>query len=630
MVTAAGYHDHGSMTTTPFDPSEPTSQQPPTQGSDAGTRTVFFGPPSAPPLGSPAEPTWFDRGVESAMAWFRRNSPAKEPSRWLAGVGALLLLVAGLSMTIAKWQSISSPMRLGGLVLIHLIVVVLAERLRATLPDVARALVHLGSGLFAATGIQAVSTLGKAVGYEPMGGRWPLCCFVGGIAASIALEVQRRRWAARWMQGELVLAVGLAGVGLSALSHIPVGIIAACCAASAFSLRRNTESIALGATSLACPFIGALIIDWGPGTGRALGLVGETLGWAAPIAGGVAAATLWLAAQARRSTDPTLGRTLRTAATIGFTLNLLVGYSHSDIDLSVSAWAWIVWLSLAAVGMCRKNAMICALTSFGASAPLAIHLESLHAAPQTYALSFAGLSIVALTTLVVARGSAFVSKVGYAGVCGAAVALGLVADSFDPPVDLRIVAMSLIIAGLGTSLRGRFVDRKDIVSIGAGIGALGIVAELLSFPTDHAFDIWLPTAAVAAAAVEWTLRAKDRINARYPFVTSAATLSFYAIVGQLARAGNGRVMIAVFVGLLLLTVGTLRSLNSVAVAGVVTLLGSLGLAVGPQLATMPLWGQCALGGLVLFALAAALEQRRIAARTAQAGANQQETGVSPR
>ena len=514
------------------------------------------------------------------MAWFRRNSPAKEPSRWLAGVGALLLLVAGLSMTIAKWQSISSPMRLGGLVAIHLIVLVLAERLRPKLPDVARALVHLGSGLFAATGIQAVSTLGKAVGYEPMGGRWPLCCLVGGIAASITLEVQRRRWASRWMQGEMVLAIGLAGAGLSALSHVPVGIIAAFCAASAFSIRRNTESIALGSTALVCPFIGGLIIDWAPGTSRALGLVGDSLGWAAPIAGGVAAATLWLAAQARRSTDPTLGQTLRTAATIGLASNLLVAYSHSDIDLSVSAWAWIVWLSLAAVGTYRKNAMICALTSFVASAPLAIQLESLDAAPGTYALSFAGLSVMALATLIAARGSAFVSKIGYAGICGAAVALGLVADSFDSPNDLRIVGLSLMIAGLGTSLRGHFVNRKDIGSIGAGIGALGIVAELLSFPTDHAFDIWLPVAAAAAAVVEGALRAKDRINTRYPFVTSATTLSFYAIAGQLVHAGNVRVMIAVFVGLLLLTFGTLRSLNSVAVAGVATLVGSLGLAVG--------------------------------------------------
>lgn len=604
------------MTTSPFDPSDA-----PTDSS--AKRLVFFGPPTAPPLGEPLapptgaaarEPTWFDRTVDSAKDWFRRNSPAKEPSRWLAGVGSLLLLVAGLALTIAKWQAISPSVRLVGLVILHVIVVALAERFRAKLPDVARALAHLGAGLFAATGIQAVSAIGRAIGYAPEGGRWPLSCLVGGIAASLVLEFQRKRWSAGWMRAELVLAVGLAATGFAAFAHAPVGVGAALLGASAFAARRNPESVAFSMAGLCAPFIGVFTTDWGLGTATTLGLTGNTLGWAAPIAGGVASVTLWLAAGERRTADSSLGRALRVSAALGLAMNLLVGYNHSAIRFNAAAWAWIVWGALLAMGAYRRNPIKCALTSVTFPAAVAIQLASIHATRVTFATVFGSLALVGIGALIVGRRSAFVRTVSHAGIGGTTLALGFVSDNFEAPGDVRLLGVALLLGGVATGLRGRFAGRKDFELIGAGIGAFGLVAEVLSLPTEHAFDIWLPIAVALAAASEWFLRSKARIDARFPFATAATFAAFYGIAGQLSFDTGGRAAIAVALGLSMLCAGALKELNAVAVIGVATLLGSLGLALGPRLATMPVWGQFALGGLALFGLAAAIEKRRIAAR----------------
>lgn len=634
------------MTSSPIDDSQPSTPNPShpfatnidsaRNVDPSSPRLVYFGPPTAPPLGEPLdpsngsgferEPTWFDKTWAAGTQWFQRNSPAKEPSRWLAGVGALLLLVAGLALTIAKWQAITPSVRLGGLVLLHGFVVMMAERLRTKLPDVARALAHLGAGLFAATGIQAVSTLGRAMGYSPISGRWPLCCLVGGIAASLALELQRRRWNSDWMRAEFVVAVALAGSGLSAVAHVPVAIVAAIAGATAFATRRNSESIAFAMAAMGAPFIGDVVREWGAGTSTVLGITGNALGWAAPIAGGIAAATLWLAAGELRKGDRSRGATLRAIAPVGLALNVLVGFANSDIRLGATAWTWIAWGVILAIGLYFKNTAIGALSGAGVAIPIAVQLGDAHATRATFATVFACLTVIGIGVLIVGRRSPVVGTVSLAGACGSALALGFVADSFDAPVDLRILGLSMMLAGVALGLRGLFAARRNFELLGAGIAGIGLVAELLSFPTDHAFDIWLPLGVLLSAAAEWFLRSKGHVATRFAFATSATIASFYAVVGQLTLNTGGRTVLGVTIALVLLSTGALRKLNAVAIIGVTTLIALLGLAVGPRLATMPLWGQCALGGLVLFGLAAVLEKRRMTMRPSA----DTETGVSPR
>jgi hypothetical protein len=588
-------------------------------------------PPTVPPLTQfsaldatpppePAEPTWFEQRTADALAWFRKNSPAKEPSRWLAGVGALLLLVAGIFMTIAKWETITPPVRLGGLVVVHMIVLGLGERLRRTLPDVGRALAHLGAGLFAATGIQAVSTIGRAVGYDPTGGRWPLCCLIGGIAASIVLEVQRERWSAGFMRAEQLLALGLGGAGLAAIAHVPVGIVAAVLAASAYSLRRSNESVALGLTALATPFLGALANDhWGPGTALDVGAVGHVLAWAAPIAGVIGAGVVWMVARERSARDSKLGVALRICAAAGLLANAFIGYAESGLHFGAAGLAWLVWGGFAAAAVAKKSTTLGTLSAALLPGAAAVQLWELDATRNVYALTFTGLCLAGITAVIASKQSKLAGLMGLAGTGSAALALGVTADSFGRPTDLRIVGGALILAAIASGLRGIIDAKNDLKAWGVGLLALGLVAEISTIPTARPFDIWVPIAIVVTALGEWALRKKGYITARYPFAAASILTSTYVLAGQAAIGTDVRTMMAIGASIVLVAIGALAALNAVAVIGVATLLGTLAMTAGPQLAAMPVWAQFALGGVVLFGLAVVVERRRMKSVELKAG-----------
>jgi hypothetical protein len=596
------------MTNNPY--SDPLTPVPPTGPPNLPPEE--FSALNSPPLMHPSEPTWIENRAADAMSWFRRNSPAKEPSRWLAGVGALLLLVAGIFMTIAKWQSINPAERLGGLVAVHMIVFTFGERLRTKLPDVSRALAHLGAGLFAASGIQAVSTIGRATGYVPIGGRWPLCCLVGGIVASIALEIQRERWSANYMRAEQLLALSLGGAGLAALAHVPIGIVAALLAASAYSLRRSHESVALGLTALATPFLGAIANDhWATGTPSDLGAIGHALGWAAPIAGVIGAGVVWMIARERSARDSKLGVALRICAATGLTANAIIGYAESGLHFGLAGLAWLAWGSLAIAAVVRKTTITSMLTTALLPGTVAVQLWQIDATRSTYALTFTGLCLLGIGAVAATKQSKLVGLSGHAGAGAAALALAYTADDFGHPTDMRILGGALILGAIATGLRGIFESKKDLKLGGAGLLALGLVAEISTIPTSHPFDIWVPIAIVLAAAGEWFLRRNGYLKARYPFATSALITSAYALGGQAALGTDVRTMIALGASIVLVAVGALAALNAVAVVGVATLLGTLAMTVGPRLATMPVWAQFALGGVVLFGLAVVVERRRM-------------------
>jgi hypothetical protein len=600
---------HPSLSVPPFPPLDPALDPALDPGPNPPAQTALYREPV------PSEPTWGETVGANAMTWFRNNSPAAEPSRWLAGVGALLLLVAGIFVTIARWKSITPPLRLGGLVLVHSTVLVLGERLRHRLPDVGRALAHLGAGLFAATGIQAVSTLGGAAGYAPIGGRWPLCCLVGGIAASVVLEVQRERWSAGYMRAEQVLAVALGGAGFAALASVPVGVVAAVLAAAAFSFRRSHEATAFGLVALATPVLGTLADDhWGSGTARDLGSVGSALAWAAPTAGIVGAVVVWLIARERSARDSRLGTTLRAFAAGGLVFNLVIGYARSGLQLGIAAFAWLVLGGLVATALALKSDKLSILSAALFPAVTAIQLWQLDATRSSYLGVFVGLCGIGIAAIATTTASAVprvVARLGQALTYSSAFGLTYTADAFDAPTDVRVLGVTLALGGIATGLRGLLESNRNLKVWGAGVIALGVLAEVSTIPTSHPFDIWIPLAIVLSAVGEGLLRKFGTVSGRYAFATPSIITSLYVLSGQAIIGTDNRAMMAIGSAIALVVIGATAARNAVAVVGVITLLGSLTLALGPSLATMPLWAQFASGGVVLFGLAAVIERRRM-------------------
>ena len=80
--------------------------------------------------------------MTSPPSW-TRYSPAQQPAAWLAGSGALLVMVATLSATAARWDHIPVPARLAGLLVLHIVVITVAERSRQSLPSVSRVMAYL-------------------------------------------------------------------------------------------------------------------------------------------------------------------------------------------------------------------------------------------------------------------------------------------------------------------------------------------------------------------------------------------------------------------------------------------------------------------------------------------------------
>jgi hypothetical protein len=236
-------------------------------------------PPSSTPTNNP-DPPWYVR------LW-KRTTPLEHPVAWLAIAGSALVLTAAITSTTAKWESVSIPQRLGGMVALHLLILLLGERFRRSIPKSAQALAHLGAALFVPTGISAV-----AAG----GGSWRSCILFGGFVGIGILELQSRRWNSRWMQGLQVGAAALAAAGLAAITHVPIGIFISALAVGAlalgtvtvgaFTFRRDVESFSLAVIATLSPIM-ALVArtKFGSGTIAELGANGYPLAIGAPVAG---------------------------------------------------------------------------------------------------------------------------------------------------------------------------------------------------------------------------------------------------------------------------------------------------------------------------------------------------------
>ncbi len=290
----------------------------------------------APPTGpSPAARTP-DR---PAPAW---RPPALSAAGWLATGGASLLLVASIIVVAGNWRSIDPEVRFAGLVSALVAIYFAAETGRRRLPSTSRALATLAAALTAPVGIAAAATLGSP---------WPICTLVGGAAALVATELQSRRWDVAVLKASTVVAFGLAAVGASALTSVPVTIIVAAGSVVALLLgstrRAVTLSVAVGVSPIAA---WSAVLGVGSGTITRLGMTGDDLVWSAPLSCAIAAAVLAVVAT-RQANVPLAACALATIAS-GVLTSLVVGEAGARVWWSIPA---LLLLAAEAAGATRNS-----------------------------------------------------------------------------------------------------------------------------------------------------------------------------------------------------------------------------------------------------------------------------------
>ncbi len=282
-------------------------------------------PPSwpAPPAG-PSPAGRLPEPDQPGRSWW---PPQLSAAGWLATVGASLLLLASIIVVAGNWQSIDPEVRFAGLVSALVAVYFAAEAGRRRLPSTSRVLATLAAALTAPVGIAAAATLG-----EP----WPACTLVGGIAALVATELQSRRWDLPVLKASTVVAFGLAAVGASAITSVPITIIVAAGAVAALLLGSTRRAVSLAvAVGLSPIAVWSAALDVGPGTIARLGMTGDGLVWSAPVSCALAAAVLAVVAT-RRANLPLAVGALATLAS-GALTSLVVGEAGANVWWSIPA-----------------------------------------------------------------------------------------------------------------------------------------------------------------------------------------------------------------------------------------------------------------------------------------------------
>jgi hypothetical protein len=207
---------------------------------------------------------------------------------WLSAFGAALMLVAAIALT-PDWKTLSVITRLLIIGLTNPAVIFVAEKSRAKMPIVGRALSHLAPVLLAPSAILAAASAGT---------HWRASIAVGGVAGLIASEFQYRRLKLALLPFASVAAAILAGAGIAALTNTPMGIVIALLAVVAVVLRREMQAAMLATGAGLVPLVGYLgNIGIGPGTLTDLGARGDALAWAAPVTGLIAALVLFRRAE---------------------------------------------------------------------------------------------------------------------------------------------------------------------------------------------------------------------------------------------------------------------------------------------------------------------------------------------
>ncbi len=426
--------------------------------------TSSFPPPDSPwPAPAGSTPVEADR-----------RPPRLSAAGWLAATGASLLLVASIIVVAGNWESIDPVVRFSGLVAALLAVYFAAEAGRRRFPTTSTSLATLAACLTAPVGIAAAATVGQP---------WSVCTLIGGVAALVASEVQSRRWNVAPLQAATVVAFGLAAVGLSALTAIPVSVIGAAGAVAGLLLgstrRTLTLAVAVGAAPLLVALAGSGI---GAGTLARIGATGDVLVWSAPLSCAIAAAVIGVLAQRARNTP------LGVASMAVLASGLLTALVGGDVD-------GFVWFCLPAIVLLATEAV--AATRFDS---MWRRLARTVTVPLGVGLATASLV------------SPFVSLVARWDLPAHVVA----EDQWYVPLALWSAALIAASAGSARRVGGSWVSTAPLAATAASLSTLAMagapiwslpLAALVGWIVISAVTPWSSWDATTAALASWTLLA---------------------------------------------------------------------------------------------------------------------------
>lgn len=403
-----------------------------------------------PPSTWPAPATPHATPPNAVRSW---EPPRLSAAGWLAASGASLLLIAAIIVVTSSWQSIDPGVRFAGLVGSLVAVYFAAEAGRRRLPSTSRSLAALAATLTAPVGVAAAATLGQP---------WPVCTLVGGVAALAATEMQSRRWNVPELKAATVVAFGLAAVGASVLTSVPVSVIGAAGAALALLLGSVRRSVTLAVAVGLSPVLAALSAEgFAPGTLARLGTTGDGLVWSAPLSCTIAAVVIAVVAQ-RRSNQP-----LAVVALATFASGLLTG-------LLVGAAGPHVWWSIPAI-------LLLAVEASGAAPTDSIWRRIARAMEAPLAL---GLAAVAVLLPYGVLWSYWLDDLAGSGDLRSALPVGL-------------TALGLLATSVGSSRRatGRWSTEALVAALGAGFAALVVGGAPLWIAALAAVAAWMAVTA---------------------------------------------------------------------------------------------------------------------------------------
>lgn len=425
----------------------------PAQDPDSGPMTITS--PFPPPLPHTRAPITPPAVTPKATTSKATGSIAG----WLATVGAALVLVAAVAATPGGWSGLDPAIKLAILAAGNIIVLGFTERLRRVVPDTARVLGHLGPCLVVPSGILAASAFGQ---------RWPVALLCGGLAGAVVIEVQRRRLDLELLRLAEVIAVGVAACGVAASASLPAGVVMAAVAIALVCARRDIEAALCSAAALVAP-VGMLFAaaDVGPGTVVDLGIAGDVLGWAAPLAGVAAAAAAAIAARRLRQAP------LAVAALAGCAMNLAIGFGwlrfHPVLWLLVPAVALLVAEALAFAA--RRDAFFARVGGWSATFA------------EAAALVWLPVGLVFAPLLAAAGNFQLADERIVVGGAATLLALGMIAGSLRrshrPILDTLLTGCAAAYAVVATGWFAYSVDAATVAAIIATV-AFGLLGSALT------------------------------------------------------------------------------------------------------------------------------------------------------
>jgi hypothetical protein len=280
-------------------------------------------------------------------------------------------------------------------------------------------------------------------------------------------------------------------------------------------------------------------------------------------------------------------------------------------------WAWSAALAVVAAVLVAGRLPKAAAAAVG---PLALAmLLAVHSSPTMtcVALLLAAVAVAGMATVLDSRSP----------LDALAGALTLTATAYAVVADRpAYVSLGVLLLGAQLMLSGFGRRRPEL----KGVGALLFAAGLGTLPWTTGFVPWLVaglaphgvTGTDVAAAVLATalfvgglyLRKVDPEQSSWmAYGPGLALAGVYLLSTQATAHQNGRVAVAVALGVVAVAAGGLRRLGAPLLLGTALLVASTLLASGHQLARLGVWAWLAVGGVSLIGLALLIEKRAMVA-----------------